>query len=177
MHSTGTPKPTARHQTLPSPCVILKAIRTGVGWVRLARLISFVDHHYVRVSALLSYSPTKIALIYCYKGYGGLGSLFPGFLQPWRLCSTFAEPNSTLFACNAKRFHFFFCHSALPLYLSGLYFSCDVNNSIVALEVKWRVKFWTSQRGFIFQKPFLLNSHGLLHNTTWGDTPQLYLLE
>ena len=29
----------ATHQTLPSPCVILKAIRAGVGWVWLARLM------------------------------------------------------------------------------------------------------------------------------------------
>ena len=39
MHSTCTRKPTESHQTLPSPCVILKAIRAGVGWVWLARLL------------------------------------------------------------------------------------------------------------------------------------------
>ena len=38
MHSTCTRKPTESHQTLPSPGVILKAIRAGVGWVWLARL-------------------------------------------------------------------------------------------------------------------------------------------
>ena len=38
MHSTCTRKPTESHQTLPSLCVILKAIRAGVGWVWLARL-------------------------------------------------------------------------------------------------------------------------------------------
>ena len=39
MHSTCTRKPTESHQTLPSPCVILKAIRAGVGWVWLVRLV------------------------------------------------------------------------------------------------------------------------------------------
>ena len=38
LHSTCTWKPTKHHQTLPSPCVILKVIRAGVGWVWLARL-------------------------------------------------------------------------------------------------------------------------------------------
>ena len=38
MHSTCTWKPTECHQTLPSPCMILKAICTGVGCVWLARL-------------------------------------------------------------------------------------------------------------------------------------------
>ena len=41
MHSTSTRKPrksTNHHQTLPSPCVILKPISTGVGWVWLVRL-------------------------------------------------------------------------------------------------------------------------------------------
>ena len=33
-----TRKPTESHQTLPSSCVILKAILAGVGWVWLARL-------------------------------------------------------------------------------------------------------------------------------------------
>ena len=30
--------PSEHHQGLPSPCVILKAIRAGVGWVWLVRL-------------------------------------------------------------------------------------------------------------------------------------------
>ena len=42
IHSTCTRKPTESHQIPPSLCVILKAIRAGVGWVWLARLISGV---------------------------------------------------------------------------------------------------------------------------------------
>ena len=37
MHSTCIPKPTESHQTLPSPCVIPKAIRAGGDWVWLVR--------------------------------------------------------------------------------------------------------------------------------------------
>ena len=43
MHSTCTRKPTESHQTLPSPCMILKAICAGVGWVWLARLLGLVS--------------------------------------------------------------------------------------------------------------------------------------
>ena len=39
MHSTCIPKPTESHQTLPSPCVIPKAIRAGGDWVWLARVV------------------------------------------------------------------------------------------------------------------------------------------
>ena len=35
--------------------------------------------------------------------------------------------------------------------LSGFYFPCDFQNSIVALNVKWGVKLWAPQRDFVFQ--------------------------
>lgn len=55
--------------------------------------------------------------------------------------------------------------------LSGFYFPCDLQNSIVALNVKWGVKLWAPQRDFVFQGSLsasLLgwNSHVLIANTT-----------
>ena len=38
--------PAESHQTLPSPCVTLKAIRAGVGWVWLTRLGSAVNTYF-----------------------------------------------------------------------------------------------------------------------------------
>ena len=44
----STQKPTECHQTLPSPCVILKVIHTRIGWVWLAILVSL----YMYISCL-----------------------------------------------------------------------------------------------------------------------------
>ena len=87
-------------------------------------------------------------------------------MQLWRPCSTSAGPSKQHITCMQ--------HSALPLYLPGLCSSCNLNNSVVALEVKWRVKFWTSQRALIFQTAFIVfhrNGHSLQPR---GRTPRHY---
>ena len=40
----STQEPTESHQALSSPCMILKVICTGVGWVWLARLVASVPN-------------------------------------------------------------------------------------------------------------------------------------
>ena len=71
VNSTCTRKLTESHQTLPSLCVILKAIHAGVGWVWLARLgfSSFV----ASTSFLIKGSESRLqgyTVVYVWKEVG-----------------------------------------------------------------------------------------------------------